>query len=76
MRLWRARNMKPGDTVRIITDALGAALVAELGHGRHATYTATVLDRRGNRVQVLIDGKALWFDAEALTTNLTVCLYQ
>ena len=65
-------SVKPGDTVRIIAENLATVLVQELGRGRRATYIGTVVERRGDRVQVALDGRSLWFDIEALTTNLTM----
>lgn len=64
--------MKPNDAVRILTDMLPAPLVAALGSGRSAVYVGTVVAVRGDRVLVQLDSAALWFDADEVTTNVTM----
>lgn len=66
--------MKPNDPVRILTEHMPDVLIQTLGRGRNAIYTGMVIAVNGDRVQVLLDGsddRALWFDADVLTTNLT-----
>ena len=60
--------------VRIIADNLSAALVEALGNGRQELYTGIVVDGRHDRVCVRLDGdgRLMWFDADALTTNFTI----
>ena len=67
--------MKRNDTVRILADRLPAALVEDLGYGRHAVYTGQVIAVKGKRVQVMLHEprRSMWFDADVLTTNLTTC---
>ena len=64
--------MKPNDAVRILTGRLPAPLVAALGSGRSAVYVGTVVAVRGDRVLVQLDSAALWFDADEVTTNVTM----
>lgn len=66
--------MKRNDTVRILTGRLPAALVTELGYGRHAVYTGQVITVKGKRVQVMLHEprRAMWFDADEVTTNVTM----
>ena len=66
-------TLKPNDYVRIITDYMPDELIQTLGRGRHAVYTGLVIAVKGGRAQVLLsDKRALWFDADVLTANLTV----
>ena len=67
-------KFKTGDLVRIRTEHLSDVLIQELGSGRLAIYIGKIIAVNGDRVQVLLDGsddRALWFDADVLTTNLT-----
>ena len=68
--------MKRNDTVRILADRLPAALVTELGAGRHTVYIGQVIATAGTRVQVrlLNSSKTMWFDADVLSTDLTLPL--
>lgn len=66
--------MKRNDTVRILAGRLPAALVEDLGYGRHAVYTGQVITVKGKRVQVMLHEprRSMWFDADVLSTELTL----
>ena len=69
-------DFRAGDWVCIDTSSFGDALVEALGRGRYADYTGRVVDVRGERVSVAVDGLSaaapMWFDALALSKNSQV----
>jgi hypothetical protein len=72
------RNFWAEDWVCIDASGFGVALVEALGRGRYASYTGRVVEVRGERVSVAVDGAPItapmWFDASVLSKNPQISL--
>ena len=67
------RDFRAEDWVCVDASGFGVALVEALGRGCHASYTGRVVEVRGERVSVAVDGAEtgapMWFDASVLSKN-------